>query len=775
MNPVYVDLHIHTSKDPTRLVADYDLPTLQSRVAACAEGAPILLSFTDHNTINAPVYLKAADFFQNVLIGVELHVRNYEEADPYHCHMYFRDTIGPEKLSEINALLDALYPCKTPTRADDIPSLEKIVRTFDRYEFLMLPHGGQSHSTFNESIPDGVQFDTAIERSVYYNHFDGFTARSDAGLDQSINYFKRLGIADFINLITSSDNYCPADYPQAKDPDAPPFVRTWLLAEPTFNGLRLSLSESDRLRYGAKPDAWAQYIRHASLKNEHIDIDVVLTAGLNVVIGGSSSGKTLLVDSIVRCIKGDFQGSSYGAFGVEQLDVDNPPGQTPHYLHQNYIISVCDQKDHENTLADIDLLRDVFPDDSTARRAIALGISELRRNLNAMVSAAAVIAKLDVELTHIAEPQELIVTSLIRRNPLKYLKPADTLTATFDYDEVDYNEDVRYLQALDRRLRRNPFIQHNVGLVEALLQELQSARLASETESRARAVIERYAGDIDAAQIASEQETTWKRRQFGKLLRCIRLYRRNWRIFRESRDKIAGFRISKNTKTVESMGHKLYIVNEFELTPSTFLGALNSALKREYELDRFDQITPGALKSDRFKKKNPQILDHDGLLRYVMAEFEKMNRKSYRIETSQGKEFDKLSAGWKTAVILDLILGSQADNAPLIIDQPEDNLATSYINSGLLRAIRASKRNRQIILVSHNATIPMLGDAQNVIYCVSEDQKITIRSSPLEGSIGAQDTVDLIAITTDGGKASIKKRVKKYNLKGYRGEDEPAV
>ncbi|MBN1632424.1 MAG: hypothetical protein JW990_21915, partial [Thermoleophilia bacterium] len=90
----------------------------------------------------------------------------------------------------------------------------------------------------------------------------------------------------------------------------------------------------------------------------------------------------------------------------------------------------------------------------------------------------------------------------------------------------------------------------------------------------------------------------------------------------------------------------------------------------------------------------------------------------------------------------------------------------------LLSAIKQSKANRQIILVSHNATIPMLGDAQNVVLCRNEDKFITIRSSPLEGSIGGRDVVDLIASTTDGGKVSIKKRVKKYNLKRFRGEDE---
>ena len=106
--------------------------------------------------------------------------------------------------------------------------------------------------------------------------------------------------------------------------------------------------------------------------------------------------------------------------------------------------------------------------------------------------------------------------------------------------------------------------------------------------------------------------------------------------------------------------------------------------------------------------------------------------------------------------------------APLIIDQPEDNLATNYINKGLIDAIKNIKTKKQIILVSHNATIPMLGDAQNIILCKNEDGKIKIRSNKLEGKIDDKSVVDHIAEITDGGKSSIKKRVKKYNLKHFR-------
>ena len=51
-------------------------------------------------------------------------------------------------------------------------------------------------------------------------------------------------------------------------------------------------------------------------------------------IGGSSSGKTLLVDSLYRQIVGEFDESIYldTPYSIQDIQVINPAGQTPHYL-----------------------------------------------------------------------------------------------------------------------------------------------------------------------------------------------------------------------------------------------------------------------------------------------------------------------------------------------------------------------------------------------------------------------------------------------------------
>jgi hypothetical protein len=218
------------------------------------------------------------------------------------------------------------------------------------------------------------------------------------------------------------------------------------------------------------------------------------------------------------------------------------------------------------------------------------------------------------------------------------------------------------------------------------------------------------------------------------------------------------------------MGHTLFIENNFELSKNKFVEVVNKFLKTGKKIDHtnFDNIVPEAFFQENFSGQKPKVKDYDDFESKVYKEFEGYNNKEYKIIDKQGRNFENLSAGWKTSIILDIILGYDKDVAPVIIDQPEDNLATNYINSGLVDAIKKIKKRKQVILVSHNATIPMLADAQNIVLCRNENNKLIIKSSRLEGTIDGTNVLDYIAEITDGGKPSIKKRVKKYNLKNFQ-------
>ena len=772
IKPVYVDIHIHTSDNPDSLNAHYDVKSLLSGVEKMAQGNEALISLTDHNTINKSAYkelLLQASSKVHVLLGAELHIKNYDKAPAYHCHIIFDTPPNDDAIDKINDILDNLYPTKqVELDSEKIPHIERIINMFDGYEFVMLPHGGQSHSTFDKSIPRGTKFDSMLMRSIYYNQFDGFTARSDKGLDETIEYFKRLGISEFVNLVTCSDNYDPRRYPEAKDTNASPLLPTWMYAEPTFDGFRLSLSEKSRFDYkNEKPTLWSEYIRRVKLNNETIDIDVTFTPGLNVIIGGSSSGKTLLVDSIAHKLnKESFNESPYEKFRVSNIEVENPSSTRPHYLYQNYIMKVI-SNDSEKGIESIDMVSNAFPEDSELNEKMNEGIASLQSDVSSLMQCVEDIAKVEHDLRTIPSIPRLIINGEIRVNVLEPLLPTKDLRKTIQYKSTDYTKHSKTLQELRNFFRTNPFSINQDRAIDELEAEIERLYEISSLEDAINTVIEEASDDYDTFLRNKSDENQQKSKHQKLLLKNIRRYIELSKKFNGILSNIANYSLVAETKTIKSMGHKLSLENHFNLSKNKVLEVFNNCLSSGSQINSFVEITPKALYLDNYRKRAPKIMSYDDVVSYVVDSFSKMKKTKYRIETSDGRDFYDLSAGWKTSVLLDLILGYDKDMVPIIIDQPEDNLASAYINTGLVEAIKKTKVHKQIILVSHNATIPMLADAQNIIYCSNESGKIIIRSAALEGSINGVPVLDLIAKITDGGKPSIKKRVKKYNLKKY--------
>lgn len=774
MNPIYLDIHIHTSENPNDINLNYDVDLLIKKINDVSCNSDFLISLTDHNTINKDAYLKLLKKTPNVLLGVELHIKNYDDRNPYHCHIIFdnRD-VNEEIIDKINVILDKLYPDKVITpETQNVPSIDTIVRNFDKFEFILLPHGGQSHSTFDKSIKgDGeLKFDTVLERYIYHNQFDGFTARSNEGLDATINYFKRLGINEFVNLVTCTDNYNPAKYPNTKSNEATEFIPTWMLANPTFKGLRLSLSESSRLIYSKTiPNNWAEYIEKVCIKNEMLDIDVNLTPGLNVVIGGSSSGKTLFIDSIYRSLYNDYEDSNYKGFNIENIEVTNPSGNKPHYFSQNYIIKVIDPKNTQNKISDIDIIKSVFPEDKQMNETVNIGLLKLKRDLSSLINCVESIETEVKKLSHYQLFTRLMMQEGVKQNIFQPLLPTRNAIAKIRYEKTEYDEHIVILNEIKDFLSNNRLAQNSDQEIKTIKGRLANAFEASNFEKEVSSIILAFKKEQDAFLQKENKEHQSKKKTFDDIKSSIQNYTESLNKFHQIMDSIASYSIKYKTQEVKSMGHTLFIENNFELTKEKFVEIANKFLDPNRRIGNYEDIEPKTFFSRNFANSRPVVKDYKDFAFRIYNEFEKLNNKEYRIITSEDRDFYSLSAGWRTAVILDLILGYDGDLAPVLIDQPEDNLATGYINGGLIRAIKDTKIKKQVILVSHNATIPMLGDAQNIILCQNKESKLYLRSAKLEEQIDGKDVVDYIAEITDGGKPSIKKRVKKYNLKQYKG------
>ena len=134
-------------------------------------------------------------------------------------------------------------------------------------------------------------------------------------------------------------------------------------------------------------------------------------------------------------------------------------------------------------------------------------------------------------------------------------------------------------------------------------------------------------------------------------------------------------------------------------------------------------------------------------------------------QTQIWKELDDLSAGQKaTAVLLLLLLES---TAPLIIDQPEDDLDNRFIADSIVPAMRQEKRKRQFIFSSHNANIPVLGDAEQIIGLtpVADGGSTSVAiTAALCGSIDVYAVKELVKELLEGGQTAFEYRRQKYGF-----------
>ncbi|MDN5941177.1 MAG: hypothetical protein L0H94_04755 [Nitrospira sp.] len=126
---------------------------------------------------------------------------------------------------------------------------------------------------------------------------------------------------------------------------------------------------------------------------------------------------------------------------------------------------------------------------------------------------------------------------------------------------------------------------------------------------------------------------------------------------------------------------------------------------------------------------------------------------------------EDLSTGQKaTAVLLLLLLES---DAPLVVDQPEDDLDNRFISDGVVPKMRQEKRRRQFVFATHNANIPVLGDAELIIglhaFGEGGEGKAKI---PIEhmGSIDNRPVRELVEEILEGGKVSFETRRMKYGF-----------
>lgn len=161
------------------------------------------------------------------------------------------------------------------------------------------------------------------------------------------------------------------------------------------------------------------------------------------------------------------------------------------------------------------------------------------------------------------------------------------------------------------------------------------------------------------------------------------------------------------------------------------------------------------------------------LYSHIKTNFEKwQNLRISRVDDSVEMELyraDKTSAGsigtgtlsdgQRNTACLALLLTQK--ETPLIIDQPEDELDSNFLFKELIPLLRQTKSKRQIILSTHNANLPVNGDADLVCALHANEGKGELLSI---GGLDQKQITNAVLDIMEGSEEAFRKRREKYNF-----------
>ncbi|MGB3365957.1 MAG: hypothetical protein WBA54_00585 [Acidaminobacteraceae bacterium] len=824
-----IDLHIHTDMSKQTKANDYEgsfsVDTLYEKLK---ENELDMVSLTDHNIINCSAYSELIEKDIDLLVGVELDVSinavelkeyiyslNEQTGEkikhkPFHALVLFETkefNILSEKLEKmyldisekelentINLTANKFLRCTT---------LEYIVKHFSDENFFIIAHGNKEKGIV-ESCSTGNNICHA-QHEILIGSISALEMKSNSKTQSVINKyndgFKKLLKRDFqiinpTSYVSFSDNHNCNAYNLRE-------YKTWIKGKPTYETLRLAFSDPDsRIHTSNQPPRTnANYIECMNICVNEEQQEVHFSPQLNVIIGGRSSGKSLLFNSIInlnnrfsledkKLFRKNYANMVDSEKTVAKLSVGkyehsiSIPGEA---FYQESIIKLFEEEDGlKSKLSDefIDV------DDSIIQESelkVDNVVSELLKAYKEYFEIASKIQKGDIRdhiQLSVRKSEKLFgvdMEKIIVKADLKQFR--DLLSEIDDYtnetikirDKKLYGEDVftesekvefnnlltlLSIKNIDNtsKLRAEELKIKFKDQVKNILNQYISEELSNE-----RQLIESTKNILNEYMLDYEK---YFRSKFNLKVACKKLEeldvkiedkmltKSNYKFITKVNLNISGNKIIEDFFKEKIMNY----VTQYNLY-NNLLFLANSV----YVDTRIKQHTDDGKKPDRLSAKLKEyIRSVKSNKTYEIIEVVEDSHEISTLSTSQGK---------KASIFLDIKLNNMLmshDYNVLFIDQLEDNIDNKYISKELVSLIREIKKKIQVILVTHNPSIAIYGDAENIIIAENIANSFSYRQGGLEDSEIREEACRIL----DGGEVAFKNRMDKYNIDVLFGDGE---
>jgi predicted ATPase len=335
-----------------------------------------------------------------------------------------------------------------------------------------------------------------------------------------------------------------------------------------------------------------------------------------------------------------------------------------------------------------------------------------------------------------------ITSSQRNVSEVKLTEETERIKTQFEKENEAYYQLRQQQQVLNESLKREDALQRRLSELEKIEREAKKIENEGKDAAAKRRTVR--------AELATLRDSIFERRvqeaekinqEFGDvILLSVRRAAHSKPFVNRLSELLAGSRIRTQGNIAEELATSLSPSDLLEVIEHGDAQRLAGLLSRD-----LGQIT----RVITYLRDHPDLYDLDGELFEDSLEITMFDR-------GQPKPVEQLSEGQRATALLPLIL--RESTCPLIVDQPEDDLDNSFIFEVLVKNVSKLKKERQLIFVTHNANIPVLGNAEAIV--VMHMEKPTKAAPPVVGSLDER-TEDILRLL-EGGKEAFERREAQY-------------
>ncbi len=759
-----IDLHIHSAKSGITKTGDIEITknstidNINTLIQKLNENEINMISITDHNIFDKELYLKLKEqenygSLRKILPGVELDLEINSHI--VHTICIFND----EKIGHAD-VIEREFKRKEKYTLNDLGNLLANIGL----DVILIAHQKNDYLGTNQNPANlsncGLE---TFYKMIDAEYFDSLEVQSS----KVEGILKNRFVQDRINnqaLISGSDCHDWNVYPlhDKTKKEKPLLIK--MKAEASFRGLVMSITNTKRFIVD-DIDLRKPFIKQINLNINNEEKSIPLSYGINAIIGDNSVGKSTLVRALLGiAADGALRFYSNHNIIVKKALISDSDYQ---FNAQGDIRRKFENSDTKLPIKE-DFKAQFKEINLSSQKQIINDIFEAFNKLwvdneDRYINKDKLRKKLVVSSYNNKKSYFLLFKSLIQINDNKYSGIAKS-----------FSDNLKSLAKLGQNYK-NVLNEDDLIKMRNIYQQMKEIKdKYTQLEINAifnNKIINCFSSTIDNYQNKTEQQKSTEETNYNQYLKNITNIStclKKQLIFDETKqiDPFEDFE-EISIKPIDNLLGEYHFISKPIYQKVINKDIIIDFIKNKINVDDVYNATKSQILSNiKSKRFNDKVCSNLNELKMALLEEFSETYFKTTVELKHGNDNlnESNSAGINSLYYLD-IQSYIFDKKLFIIDQPEDDVSQTKINTVLLNSLRNFSKITQVIIVTHNPQLVVNLDVDNVIVIKKNEEKdeITFTYGPLERKDAEVDMIKLVADTLEGGIDVIKKRWKRYD------------